>query len=714
MIREDKPSLTETPSSRKRTLLFQAGLCVAVILLLLRYLHVWSSYPFYFMWDMDLVTVTDSVLINSALLPDHINHTGFGMYLLFFITERVVGLFYDLSVMNLTDISTSLNPVAGMAELTDLLRLHSPFIALGTVLLLWAAVCRYFNVSRWLSLLVLVALGTHEALLYNSAMIRTELYSVFYWSGAIGLIVLAAKSRHRLGSGLLTLATGLCLGLCFLTKVQSLLYVAFAALLLLTLRSLSHDKEQITLAPTTGRLSRWAFGLPLLNLAFFLCVGIAAFRTEVPQGIGTYESGYGVTPILVLATGALVILAALQVTMTLRGNISSPVFAYSTLFNLMITGVLLAFFCHLLLYADIYQSFKYMLWDFKMVFFRQSGQMHMRTVGHYWRTFMAFMRYNRTPYIILIGLTIFFPVAGRLRMLKLSRSSQVLLGLLTLLCLMNSTLLSRAWPRDTIWQGMLLNFLNVFLILLLMVRCCRHQKLLRGMAVALLIILLTVNYIHAADMPDRVDANYNHFGWWRQRWFGCVFGGNQRLYLQKMREPYDSGAAGISVLKAIDHYQTRRLANYVFGNQDLTHRNIGAATEGAPVWASQRQWRIAQIPQVLRRGIVVDNADLPLKPRGRFVREYVMENSEQLDKLRPKESTDLLAVLTRSDVTVLLFVDQADVDRMARGSIRPTEYRITLEDQKQRRELHGLAVTNYSEIPVSRIKNRFFFILISR
>ena len=411
---------------------------------------------------------------------------------------------------------------------------------------------------------------------------------------------------------------------------------------------------------------------------------------------------------------ALLVLAATQIVLKLCRDLSSPAFIISTLLNVMVTGFLLSFLLHLLIYPDPFQSLKYMLWDFKMVFFRQSDQLNLKTMAHYWRVLRAFMRFDTTPYVILIALTVFLPIARHLRLLKLPRVPAILLPLLALLCLINSAFMSRLWPRDTLWQGTLLNFLNVFLIILLMARCCRYRKLLRTLGATLLTVLLAVNYVHAARMPDRLDANYNHFGWWRNRLFTCVFSGNQLLYRQEMHRPYTSLAAAVSAFQAVDHREHRRLANYVFHNQDITHRNLGTAVKGAPVWAADRNWRILDLPDPLQRALIVDNATLPLQGAGRFVPKHVTEQSEQLDKLLPPAPTSLLAVLTRSDIAVLLFVDKADIAPLTQGHIKPTNFQITVENAQTTRRLHGLLVANYSEFDLQEIKHPFFFVLTVR
>ncbi len=107
---------------RKNTT-FLAAAAFIIAALSAWYLWISQRYPFYFIWDMDLTTAIDTVLINSGLLPDHILHPGFGMYLALASSAKLAHHFAGLSILNLGDIASSLNPLVGMAELTDFIKI---------------------------------------------------------------------------------------------------------------------------------------------------------------------------------------------------------------------------------------------------------------------------------------------------------------------------------------------------------------------------------------------------------------------------------------------------------------------------------------------------------------------------------------------------------------------------------------------------------------
>jgi|GEM_PF-1172870 len=95
-----------------------------------------AQYPYYYVWDNDLIAAVDSILIQSGLLPDHLAHPGFGMYLVIGLTEILGNALNAVSAINLEDLNRSLNPLACVAEVTSFLRAHSPWLSIAVVVFL--------------------------------------------------------------------------------------------------------------------------------------------------------------------------------------------------------------------------------------------------------------------------------------------------------------------------------------------------------------------------------------------------------------------------------------------------------------------------------------------------------------------------------------------------------------------------------------------------
>jgi hypothetical protein len=229
LIGEQQKNKSAPPTAGKqRRTSFPIVFSAVIVLLLAWHILLCCNYPYYFIWDMDHITSLDTVLIQSGLLPDQMCHPGSGMYLLLFFSEKIAYFFGILSAVDLAEVAGSLNPLAVMAELTDFIRLHSPFLSVGIAILLCMAIQVIFRMSRWWVLFFLVFLGVQESLTYHCSMVRTEFYSVFYWCGAVLTMAAAAKATRAVSKWLFLFATGLLSGLSLLTKIQSLLYLAAA------------------------------------------------------------------------------------------------------------------------------------------------------------------------------------------------------------------------------------------------------------------------------------------------------------------------------------------------------------------------------------------------------------------------------------------------------------------------------------------------------
>ena len=351
--------------------MFQIALPGAIILLLAWYITICCSYPYYFIWDMDYVTSLDTVLIQSKLLPDHICHPGFGMYLPLFFSEKIAHFFGVISIVNLEEIAGSLNPLAAMAELTDFIRLHSPFLSLGIAVFLSVAIHRFFGLSCWYLLFCLLFLGLQESLAYHSAMVRTELYSLFYWAAAVLTMVTAAKTTTAARRVIFLLLTGLLLGLSLLTKLQSLFYIAGLLILTALVFSILRDSQQKTHSSITRRSALWILAVSLFNIISFLFLAVESYSTPIPRAIPTWASAFRITSMVVIFFSALLLLFTCQLILYLTNRINSDTFRFSCVLAVITAGFILSFALHFLLYSDAAMSLHYMLYNFKMMFLRE-------------------------------------------------------------------------------------------------------------------------------------------------------------------------------------------------------------------------------------------------------------------------------------------------------------------------------------------------------
>ena len=698
-------------AEQQKNTMFAVVFSVVIVLILAWHVFISYDYPYYFIWDMDHITCLDTVLIQSGLLPDQICHPSFGMYLPLFFSEKIAHLFGVLSVLDLEDIASSLNPLAAMAELTDFVRLHSPFLSVGIALLLCMAIHLMFGMSRWYLLFFLVFLGAQESLTYHSTMIRSELYSVFYWSGAVLTMAMAAKATSpvkRYGS---LLVTGLLLGLCFLSKIQSLFYLASLAVLLLLVFSLFQDEQRPNRRDITRKAARWILAVSFFNVIAFLVLGIASYSAPWPRGVPTWASAFRVTPIAALFFLVLLSLSLCQLLLYLINKVSSDIFRFSSFLSITAAGFILSFTFCFFLYSDAAVSLHYMLLNFKIVFLREPKLLKIPEPSAYISNFLLFLYYNPTLFIANIALNLLMVLGYRFGFVRITKGQLALCLLVTALAFANIVVGTRFMLRDILWEEVLLNFLSLFYVAILVSRAAQYRLLLARVGGGLLIVLFFVNCIHTHNIPRRLDAEANHYGWQADKFFGGVYGGNQRKYSEIMLKKYDRTTAWVAKTKAVDHKRIRRRVDFVFKNQAITHRNIGIVFEGFSAWSAALDYRIVEAPPAIKGAILVDNASVGLKRNTFFKEEYVRQRSYHLDKFKRRSSAGQISVLPRSDLKIFLFVHPDDVSHLVSEEIAQTPYKIVLRNTEQSVQLQGLEIKNYCEIPLDKITQRFFFVI---
>ena len=575
-----------------------------------------------------------------------------------------------------------------------------------------------FRMSRWWVLFFVVFLGVQESLTYQSSMVRSELYGVFYWCGAILTMAAAVKTSGPVKRYAALLAAGVLLGLCFLSKVQSLFYLIAAPVLLLLMFSLSEDsqkKGRLDLTITSKGVSR-VLAVSLFNVAAFVLLCILSYSTPIPQGVPTWAVAFRVTLIAAMFFLALLSLLLCQLYLHLTNKVSSDVFKFSSFFSVIGAGFILSFALLFLFYSDAALSLQYILLNFKIVFLRVPEPALRVSPADYIPNFLLHVRYNPTLFIVHIAL-ISLLVLGRARgFVRITKYQVAMCLVVTCLAFVSVAVVTRVRLRDILWKEVLLNFLNLFYFAILVNRAERNQLTLTRVGSGLLTVLFLVNCAHSRDMPVRIDANYPQYGWRADRFFGTTYEGNQLKYSRMMRERYNNTTAWVAETQAVDHRRIRRTVDFVFKNQAITHRNIGVVFEGFSAWGSDLGYKITEVPSALRAAILVDNASVKLKDKTFFKEEYVQgqpefTDTEYMDKFKKPSSSGLMSVLTRRDLKIFLFVYADDVSNLLSKEIVQTPHKIVLRNSEQSVELYGLEIKNYCEIKLDKIRQKFFFVI---
>ncbi|HTZ11948.1 MAG TPA: hypothetical protein VMD04_06230, partial [Candidatus Margulisiibacteriota bacterium] len=239
----------------------------------------------------------------------------------------------------------------------------------------------------------------------------------------------------------------------------------------------------------------------------------------------------------------------------------------------------------------------------------------------------------------------------------------------------------------------------------------RFRPLLLISCSALFLILFFMNLGRVCVMPKRIDANFNQYGWENDFWFRNAFYGDTQKYKEIMGGKYDQTMESAATAVSPDHQRIKIMVGSVFQNQSITHRNIGIIFEGFSAWVNDLDWKIAGFPAFLKYSPLVDNASLKTNKNAYFMKEHVCVPSEELDKMKKAPLDKKIVVLTRQDLRVFIFVHSQDAPNIINEYIARTPYTITLRKKGEVVELEGLEIKNYSEIPLDKIKQNFFFVV---
>lgn len=700
----------------------QAALLWAVpgfVFLALAYWSLSQAFPYYFIWDLDHIVALDTMIINSGLLPDHIHSPGFGAYLITVWVSRLAAGLDQLSALNLSQLDHSLNPLACLAQAVELLRRLSPLVVLSAAFLLWCALQAAFRPRALWALGAALILGLEQGLFYQAAMIRTEQYSLLYWAGAALLAVLAGRGRGRprlLWLGL----SGLLLGLAFVTKVQLGTYLLAAPLLFLLPTALGGEAWDQAL-PSLGRGPRLAaLGASVLALAVIAALAVLAWQEPIPEGMGTFLHRLSIhvsLPLLALLAflGALVLL-------NLRGLLRPAGrwglgFTLAAYASILLLGFGASFFGHFLVDLPPAVAWQYLLLDFKMAFLRQGFMLvplseHLKLLAYMWPTVLA----------NLASLALLAWCARRRLNPALSRMAWLALAL-SLLAYVHPLVLDRFILRDLMWAEALLN-LTTLICLLTLARHAWPSRFWAWLLAGLGLFLLVSGALACLQMPARLNANYNLYGWSPAPFMKGVYGHNQPRWEKIARAHYgpdlQQAAWGPAGAQAAQANQVASTVNYVLPTLRPGLRRVGVVAQGAPISLSRPEFVLSEVPCSLAGGILVDPSGAETNPARQLQTKQMRQASEELDKFAIGGNPALLAVLPRPDLAVWLFAPAAKqaVARnlrqtgLAEGPSR--NLTVTEPGAAQAVAYHGYLLEEYCELPLGLLGKDCFLVIVSR
>jgi len=663
--------------------------------------YLWASgnYPFYSIWDMDLATVLDLIVIKSGLHPDHVNHPAFGMYLVLDVWTWLAKSFNLVSTTTLDSLARSMSPLAGVAELTDSVRAISPFVSLGAAFFLGMAILLWLRLPWRLAVLVFAVLLSQSSLLYHATMNRSELYAILFWG--MGCCALAGwtQSVAPRSRGLWLFVAGVCLGLAILTKLQVVLYVVVTPFVLVFLlavqgRRLTEEQGAPSGRADCGyRLAAWGNALAfsaLLSLAWFV---------EPPEGVWSFTDRYKPTAYAIFF---LLVFLACPVGLTfLHRRLSVAAQGLLHFLTILGAGFLSCSLFFFMVLPKPATSWQYLLVTYKMIFLR--GALFVpKSLSLYLEQIAAYWRYEPWTLAVNGAALVFFLVWGRRRKCSLF----VLLAAPALSCLVLGCALLSARPilRDWLWWE---GILNAWTLILLLSPWATSARPGRAFAVVALAVLCLGNVRAGIEPLPRLDALYSQYGWNPRPWLSFVYFGAHQKYKRLVRERYgypDDDAArqakGPELGQASHHAAIRRMAAFPFPGRKVDLRHVSIAAPGFPVLHDDLALRLTDVPPQLAGAVVVDPLAAPAA--GAFLAEPPKAVPTEEWAFAPYvPAPEVLTVVPRSDLAVWMFLPS---EEPADGPV------LELADASRKRRYVGQRVDHYQHCRIPPGSHPFFVV----
>ena len=659
------------------------------------------QYPVFHLWDMDQTTVVDAILIESGLLPAHVHHPGFGMYIFIHWAQVVANYLGMLSSTSIAELRSWVSHILGVVELLEFIRGLSPILVLGSSFLQWRALLAVSPRTGWEKLLILVFFLAQSGLLLHSTMIRTELYAVFFWSAGHFLLLASLTIPARRQQILALLGAGFFLGLSFFSKVQAAPLLVFSLCAFEFFRG--QKNLQLSDSPAWSGRGK-TLSLASLVLAIAIVIG-AYLRRPLGQ---TFTTTYQLNPvaILFLIPPILVFLSAFLAPRFLN-QILPPPRARIALY--LFLGVLLVFPAHFLVYSDPAMSFRYMMIDAKMAFFRTNFEPRLYGFALFYYQLKEFFLANPGLYLGLIGSLLVL-----LLQKNIPQKTRWGYSCLSLLAFLPLALGARPLLRDLIWAETTL----VWMLACLQGSIFEKTRAIgpKLASIGLLILCLASQGIQAGSIIKKTNANNNLYGWWAGRIYEFVYGEWQMPFLALMEETYGKASNPVreeALAQAFVHATALKTANFVFQNAEIGLPQIGIAMPGARVWRLDVSTRILTLPHPMIGGILVDPTGLGL--RDSFLRpEMVHEHWEAIDKSFDRPVKDAYALLFRRDLDIFLVAEGNLPLSLAAGKDYEPTGQVTLSGGPKAKVLNSFRLLRYVDIDREQISVPHFFVIRQR
>ncbi|CAL7963088.1 membrane hypothetical protein [Gammaproteobacteria bacterium] len=585
---------------QNKEILFGFFVATLLCVFLWRYLSICQAYPYYIAWDMDLSTTIDVILINSGLIPSHFAHPGFGMYLIFRLTTKIAYFFGSIAIKSLADISASLNPIVGVAQLTDFLRYHTPFMLVGIAFFSWLSVYIHFKERKFFGLLLLLLLLTQSSFLHHAMLIRSEVYSLFFWSVGLFFGSCVIKSDKNFRKILYTTLTGFFIGLAFFTKVQSVFLVMLIPVMMLYFDSFYGFRT--LLAKIDDRSLRDVAYASLINLLFFALMTIAAYMHSAGETGASFRSYGGIRLHYVFVFILLCLIVRVNLKDAIKYIALRPLLVFTTV---AFSGFFCVFFITVFLYPHyFFVALTYSQLLFKVVFLGKIVSGTVTGLNPFYSVIFYIKHFSWlfSGVFLLLALMTY---GGLAKNSKINRMQIFLFFVMLIVVLINITFAIRIGNElDMLWLQISLGLLFVA-IALTSIRCFAKQQRLMGSLIIVMLAFLICNNLNKSVYPG--SAYFEEY-----KFFSDVYRGNQEKYSQLMSEIYahknavqDTSIRDFALDQASKYKSIGNLLDQLFYEVGYSLREVSALHPGFFISSSHI---VKEVPSLLKGALVLNNS----------------------------------------------------------------------------------------------------------
>lgn len=319
-------------------------------------------YPFYYSWDMDLTIVQDMLLLQNDQLPTHYIHPGYGMYFFLYWVHHIAQVFDFITPVNISNLGDARQPLLIVAEQVDFLRQTNAIFCIFLAIILWTALAELLPGSNFRKTLLLAVCLLMPCLWkYDITLIRTETYSMIFWTLAILMTVLASQEvkdekKHR---RFIYFLGAFCAASLF-TKIQAIFLIAIVPFIYFLLRPPEFSFKSSQPFPT----KKFVYG--------FLALSILTIVFIFPDHLHTFRNNWLPNRFFAALCFLIYLMAAVQSQKKWTLRFLPQFQQWLEFFKNFILGSCLVLFLPFFSPLNLWTSLNHSLFTFKVIFLRHS------------------------------------------------------------------------------------------------------------------------------------------------------------------------------------------------------------------------------------------------------------------------------------------------------------------------------------------------------